>query len=55
MTKDAEKLVWEALEEARQRVKPDVKKEMEGEIIGQDILNFHMRGQEHNQRATVLQ
>lgn len=39
-----EKLVWDALEEARQSVKPAVKKEMEGEMINQDLLNFRLRG-----------
>lgn len=39
-----EKFVWEALEEARQSVKPAVKKQMEGEMINQDLLNFRLRG-----------
>lgn len=36
--------VWNALEEARQSVKPAVKRQMEGEIINQDLLNFRLRG-----------
>lgn len=39
-----EKLVWEALERARQRVKPAVKKEMEAEVISRNLLNFRLRG-----------
>lgn len=38
-----EKFVWEALERARQRVKPAVKKEMEAEVISQDLLNFRLK------------
>ena len=38
-----EKFVWEALEEARQSVKHAVKKQMEGEMISQDLLNFYLK------------
>lgn len=41
---EEERRVWEALEEARQAVKCAVKKEIEGESVNQDVLNFRMKG-----------
>jgi len=35
--------VWEILEEARQRVKPIVKKEKEAEVLTSDLLNLRLK------------
>ena len=35
--------VWEILEEARQKVKPIVKKEKEAEVLTSDLLNFRLK------------
>jgi hypothetical protein len=35
--------VWEILEQARQKVKPIVKKEKEAEVLTSDLLNLRMK------------
>ena len=35
--------VWEVLEEARQRVKPIVRKEKEAEILTSDLMNLRLK------------
>lgn len=38
-----EERVWRILEQARQNVKQVAKRELEGEIIGSDVLNLRLR------------
>ena len=35
--------VWAILERARQQVKPRVKQELQGEVVGEDILNLRLK------------
>lgn len=35
--------VWEALEQARQNVKPIVNKEREGEVVAAELLNLRLK------------
>lgn len=44
--------VWKVLDEARQRVKPAVKKEVQGEKISPDLFNFRLRGGTGGGRAS---
>jgi len=39
-----DKRVWQVLEKARQEVKPLVKRELEGEKVPADLLNFRLKG-----------
>lgn len=40
---EEEKQVWEVLEQARQNVKPVVKKELEAEIVTSELFNLRLR------------
>lgn len=40
---EMEKEAWEALEQARQNVKPVVKKEIEAEVVTSELLNLRLR------------
>jgi hypothetical protein len=42
--KSEEERVYRALETARQAVKPIVKREMEGEVFGDDLLSMRLKG-----------
>jgi hypothetical protein len=35
--------VWAILERARQQVKPRIKQELQGEVVGADILNLRLK------------
>jgi len=39
-----EAAVWKCLEQARQNVKPIVKKEQEAEVVTGDLLNLRLKG-----------
>lgn len=39
-----EERIYQALENARQIVKPIVKREMEGEVINEELLNLRLKG-----------
>ena len=38
-----EAAVWAVLDEARQQTKPRVKRELQGEVVGADILNLRLK------------
>jgi len=40
---EKEKQVWDVLEKARQNVKPLVKREIEAELVTEQVLNFRLR------------
>jgi len=40
---EEEAAVWAILDESRQRIKPRVNKELQGEMVGTDILNLRLR------------
>lgn len=40
---EEEKRAWEALEQARQNVKPIVKKEMEAEVVASELFSLRLR------------
>jgi len=40
---EQEKEVWKALDQARQNVKPIVKKELDAEIVTSDLFNLRLR------------
>lgn len=38
-----EAAVWAVLDQARQHIKPRVKQELQGEVVGTDILNLRLK------------
>jgi hypothetical protein len=40
---EQEKQIWEVLEQARQNVKPIVKKEIEAEIVTSELFNLRLK------------
>jgi hypothetical protein len=43
-TNNEDERISQALERARQIVKPIVKREMEGEIVNEELLNLRLKG-----------
>ena len=40
---EEEKRVWDALEEARQNLKPLTKRELESELLPSELMNFRLK------------